>query len=395
MKYPMLKLMLPETIYAVPGIESCIYFRNVIDSAVPEAYAYEVFCDRGTQEKSRWVWTPGEEDAGRSFELELRLFNDYGMAVSGKTRIVVADLPADPERKITLALLADSGVGCKYAEHLLAVMRSGGFPNYTPVGSHAGHGRAPEPGGIAHDGYGGFSWNCFLSRWLYSEEELPQAQNEAERQQMQSFGIVKLPKSDWRLHSPLLRLENEKKILDIPGWLARINGGKEPDFIVIELGGNDMFCCRAEDLDARVAEVMGHAGTLLRELRRNAPGSVIGVASSLLGCSQDGFGANYGCRQSEYQFRRSIHRYNRELTELIRGMGDSKTMIIPLHQAIDPENSYLAADLPAHARTERKVRRQTNALHATQEGGSQLGDALYCWLRKQLEDRKGIGPQEN
>ena len=50
MDIPMLKLMLPETVYAVPGIESCIYFRNVIDSAVPEAYAYEVFCDRGTQE---------------------------------------------------------------------------------------------------------------------------------------------------------------------------------------------------------------------------------------------------------------------------------------------------------------------------------------------------------
>ncbi len=385
MDIPMLKLTLPETVYAVPGIESCIYFRNVIDSAVPGSYAYEVFCERGTQEKSRWAWTPGEEDAGKSFELELRLFNDYGMAVSGKTRIVVSGPPADPERKITLALLADSGVNCKYAEHLMTVMRSGGFPNYTPVGSHAGQGQVPEPGGIAHDGYGGFSWNCFLSRWLYSQEELPQAQNEAERQQMESFGIVKLPKDDWRLRSPLLRLENGKKILDIPRWLDRINAGKAPDFIVIQLGGNDMSDCRVEDLDARVAKVMERAGTLLRELRRNAPGSVIGVTTSPIGCGQDGFGANYGCRESEYQFRRCIHRYNRELTELVRGLDDPKIVSVPLHHTIDPENSYLCADLPAHARTERKVRRQINALHPTLEGGAQLGDALYCWLRKQLE----------
>ena len=395
MEIPMLKLTLPETVYAVPGIESSIYFRNVTDSAVPESYAYEVRCDRGSQEEFRWVWIPGAEDAGRSFELELRLFNDYGMAISGKTRIAVAGHPANSEMKITLALLADSGINCGYAEHLMALMRSNGFPNYTPVGSHAGHGRTIEPGGIAHDGYGGFSWNCFLSRWLYSREELPQTQNAAEREQIERFGVMDVPKSDWRLRSPLLKVENGEKVLDIPGWLNRINGGMAPDFIVIQLGGNDMFHCRPENLDGRVAEVMGHVRALLEALRRHAPDAVIGVTTCPPGCGQDGFGANYGCLQSKYQYRRNIQRYNRELAEFIRKQADPGIVTVPLHHAIDPENSYLFSDIPAHARAERKIRRCINALHASQEGGFQLGDAIYCWLRNELENKNGPVLQEN
>ena len=383
---PGLSLTLPEVIYAAPGIESCIYFRNVVDSAVPDQYAYEVRCLKGTQGKHRWFWTPGPDDAGKSFELELRLFNDYGLVISGKTRIVVAGAAANPERKITLALLADSGINCGYPQHLMKLMHSQGFPNYMPVGSLSGVNQLAKPGEAAHDGYGGFSWNSFLSRWFYSEEELPPVQQAAEREQMLKLGVRKLPKSQaWRLRSPLLKLENGKKILDIPGWLARINQGKTPDFIIVQLGGNDMFGCRPEKLDSQIAAVMAQAGKLLTELRKHAPDAVIGVATAPAGCGQDGFGANYGCRQSQYQYRRNIQRYNRELPVTVRKLADPKILIVPLHQCIDPDCSYLTAEVPVHARSSKKVCRDSNALHASKEGGMQLGDALYCWLRKQLE----------
>ena len=383
---PGLKLMLPEEIYAAPGIESCIYFRNAVDSAVPDQYACEVRCQKGRQGKYRWFWTPGPEDAGKSYELELRLFNDYGLAVSGKTRIVVAGTAADPKRKITLALLVDSGINCGYPKKLMTLMHSNGFSNYTPVGDLSGICEKAKPGDAAHDGYGGFTWGAFLDRWWYSDEELPTVQSEAERQQMRRLGVLKYPKSDaWRLRSPLLRLENGKKILDIPGWLKRINGGNAPDFIVIELGLNDVFSFRPENQAAGVAKVMGHARKLLSELRKHAPDAVIGVATATTGCGQDGFGTNYGCGQSEYQFRRNIHCYNRELAGMVRKLADPKIVIVPLHQCIDPENSYLTSEVPAHARSARKIRRDRNALHASWEGGMQLADALYCWLRKQLE----------
>jgi len=383
---PMLKMTLPEVIYAVPGIESNIYFENVVDTAVYRNYAYEVRCLRGAQGEHRWFWTPTEKDAGKSFDLELRLFNDYGMVVSAKCKVVVAGPAADPKQKFTLALLAASGVNCGYPAHLLGVMREKGFANYTPIGSHAGGGKPVVPGGVAHDGYGGFSWNSFLTRWAYSFEELPGPQNKAEEEQMRALGVTKLPKSQaYRLRSPLLRLKDGKPVLDIPAWLNKINGGKAPDYIVIQLGGNDMFGARPEQLDEKVAKVMENARTLLGELRKHAPQAVIGVATEPCGCGQDGFGANYGCAQSKYQFRRNAQRYNRELDALIKGLKDPRIVILPLHQSIDPENSFLTGSFKAHARSEKKVKRDRNALHASMEGGRQFGDAIASWLIKQRE----------
>ena len=383
---PCLKLMLPEVIYAVPGIESNIYFENILDSATPNAYAFEVKCPRGTHGNFRWFWTPDKSDAGKSFDLEVRLFNDYGMVLSGKTRVVVAKEPADYKKKFTLSLLAASGVNCGYPAHLLKVMREAGFVNYTPIGSHSGGGRPIVPGGVAHDGYGGFSWGSFLERWLYTAEELPQAQNEAEKEQMKAFGVRNLPKSQaYRLRSPLLKIVNGQKVLDIPAWLKKINQGKAPDFIVIQLGGNDMFSAQAETRKARLAQSLNNAKILLAALRKHAPKAIIGVATTPCGCGQDGFGANYGSFQSKYQYRRNIQSYNRALTALVKELKDPGIRLIPLHQAIDPDGSYMKGSYKVHARSSKKVLRDRNALHPAREGGYQLGDAIYCWLRKQLE----------
>jgi lysophospholipase L1-like esterase len=352
------------------------------------AYAFEVKCARGTQGNTRWFWTPDTKDAGKSFDLELRLFNDYGMVLSGKCKVTVAAKSPDPERKVTLALLGDSGVNCRYPEHILKTMRELGFVNYTPVGSHAGHGKKVVRGGVAHDGYGGFSWKCFLNRWLYSVEELPEVQNEAEAEQMRALGVVDTPKSNaYRLRSPLLKLVEGKVTADLPGWLQKINGGNAPDYIVIQLGGNDIFMPRPEELDEKIVQVMENASKLLAELRKLAPRARIGVTTCPLGCGQDGFGKNYECMQSRFQYRRNAHRYNREITELVRNLGDEGITIIPLHQAIDPVDSYVTIETKALARSSRNVIRFNNGLHPTREGGFQLGDAIASWLITQ-EGRK-------
>ena len=384
---PHLKMMLPEVIYAAPGIESNIYFDNVIDSAIPGAYAFEVKCKRGTHGNKRWFWTPDKADAGKAFDLELRVFNDYGRVLTGKCKVVVAGEPENYNKKITLSLLAASGSNSGYPAHLMQVMRQNGFANYTPVGKHSGGGRPVVPGGIAHDGYGGFSWNCFLERWYYLESDLPKTQTQAEREQMEAIGVRKnvRPGREYMLRSPLVKIVNGKKTVDIPGWLKAINQGKAPDFIIIQLGGNDMFNAKEDNLEERIVKVIGNARRLLAVLRQHAPETVIGVASSPLGCSQDGFGANYKCSQSQYQYRRNMQRYNRALVEMIKSMNDPKLQLIPLHQVLDSENSFLLKTYPVFARSAKKIQRDSNALHYSKEGGMQIGDAFYCWLRKQLE----------
>lgn len=383
---PNLKMMLPEIVYAVPGIESNIYFENAIDSATPKAYSFEVRCARGKQGNTRWYWTPDKKDAGKKFDLELRLFNDRGVVLSGKCQVVVAGEPADYNRKLTLALLADSGVNCNYPAFLLEVMRKTGFKNYTPVGSHAGFGKPVVPGGIAHDGYGGYAWDTFLSRWAFAAEELKGIQDKAELAQMKALGVRNVPKASiYRYRSPLLTFKNGKRVLDIPGWFKRVNRGKAPDYIIIQLGGNDVFGCRSHNLETRVANVLKRARTLLAALRKHAPNAVIAVSTQPCGCSQDGFGENYGCGQSKYQFRRNIQFYNRAITAFAKELKDPKLKLIPLHHVVDPDNSYIRGWRKVHARGKKAIVRDINALHPTYEGGKQMADAIYCWLRKELE----------
>ena len=81
-----------------------------------------------------------------------------------------------------------------------------------------------------------------------------------------------------------------------------------------------------------------------------------------------------------YQYRRNANYYNRELTELVRKLGDERIMIVPIHQAIDPVDSYITTETKAHARSSRSVIRFNNGLHPTREGGCQIGDAIASWL---------------
>ena len=49
--------VLPETVYAVPGVECNVYFDEVLDSVRPDSYAFEAQSKVGRCEARRWTWT--------------------------------------------------------------------------------------------------------------------------------------------------------------------------------------------------------------------------------------------------------------------------------------------------------------------------------------------------
>ena len=56
------KLLLPEQIYALPGFEINIYFRNIVTVINPANYAFDVECEKGRCDQERWRWIPAPED---------------------------------------------------------------------------------------------------------------------------------------------------------------------------------------------------------------------------------------------------------------------------------------------------------------------------------------------
>ena len=382
---------LPERIYAAPGIECNVYFSNIFESFTPARYAYEALSKKGKAQVERWTWTPSEEDAGLSVQLIINAWSDDAPVASVTTPVQVARAPApgSDTRKITFSLLAASLTNSRYQDRIMKDMRENGYPLFTPVGSRPSmEDRAKDPTRAAHDGYGGFSFDSFLTRYAMTPDEIDNLQSEAEKEQLRKFGVKIGPGQSWRkslLKSPLVRIKDGEKVVDVQAWLDKVNDGNPPDIFVIELGVNGTFGRREPELDEYIrTEQISKAKELVARLRAVAPNAIIGICTEPIGCGQDGYGQNYAASISLIQGRRNIFRISRALKAWVEEENDPKLVLVPLAQSIDPVYGFIRTSAPANACTTEKKVRDHNALHPAIAGGYQLGDAIYAWLANLL-----------
>jgi len=378
---------LPERIYAVVGTECNIYFNPILDSVRPEQYVFDVFCPVGTTQEAGWHWTPKPADAGASHEWIVQAWDDTGLVAAATTTVQVAKLPTDGQkaRRLTLSLLADSGVNCRYQDRVLADMRRDGYSGYTPIGLRPfDYENDVGPHVARHDGYGGYKFGTFLTQYAMSVDEIDNLQSEAEKEQLEKFAVNLAGSPAWRrplLKSPLVRIVNGEKKLDVRHWLDQVNGGKAPDVIVIELGCNGTTLYHGEALRREIEErQVPEAKELIRVLREVAPDALIGLCLNTVGCGQDGYGKNYGTQISQLRCRRAIFAINRAIVDIVRTSNDPKMSVVPLTQAVDPVYGYIREAVKVNGVSDEKEVRFRNALHLCREGGWQMGDALYAWL---------------
>lgn len=271
-------------------------------------------------------------------------------------------------RKITLAILGDSLTNCRYQDRLMRRMREAGYTGYTPVGTHTGFSASDEKRAdeAAHDGFGGFTYGDFIRRFQFAEDELMNVQKEAEYEQMKRLGVAKVEKKDWRrvlLKSPLVRFGNGKKTVDVQAWLDNINGGKAPDFILIQLGNNGI-CSMTGDIDGRVrGGQLKDAAELLARLREKCPDAVYGFVSPFPGSDkEEDFARNYKGAITRDGARKSLSRFRELLRMWVESKNDPKVRFIDLWDKVDPARDY------------------ENALHFNSRGAEHVGDALFDWL---------------
>lgn len=377
-------------VYAAPGVECNVYYDGALDSVTPWRYAYEVECESGRCERFRWCWTPTAEDGGKRMPLTLRAMDDDGIVAETTVTVCVARAVSQPDTRIlTLATLGASVSNSGYPQRVMKLMRENGYPNYTPVGSHAGFGKPVVPGGIAYDGYGGFRWGDFLRRWWARETDLPQEQIKAEEEALRlGHREFRIDSENYRLKSPLLHVgASGRPELDLAGWLERINGGKDPDVVAVVLAGNDVFRARPSTLDSILDETFADVTKLLTVLRQTMPKTHIAVGLFPLCADQDAFAENYKCLQSAAQYRRNVFAYNRRVLDFALIRNDGNMSIIPMNCAIDTVNSFPKKEVRVHADSEQNTLRSCNALHPLPCGGEQLGDAFYAWLANYLDKR--------
>ncbi len=358
------RLLLPEKIYAAPGIECNIYFDNIVTVINPANYVFDVICEAGRNDAKRWRFTPGAADAGKEYAWTVRVYDGHGMIAEGRTVVSVApELKA--EKKLSLLLIGASQTAAEgYPEHLLELMRQEPKIEFQMVGTNSGNYHKPVPGGVAHEGYGGWGWNSFFLRLKKEESDA-------------NDGLD--PARPWITWSRFMFRQNGRWKFDFREYCVRYNGGKYPDTIVIMLGINNIFLCKS---DREVDQVWNeHIYPYMKQMaeafRKAVPEVHIAFSSLTPGASQDAFGRSYHCRQSRWRWRLNLDRYHRKL---FRVVDELKVGLVPVYASIDGEHGFPTVTEPVNQRSSELCQRQSNALHPSPAGYAQIGDAIYCYL---------------
>ena len=364
------KLLLPEKIYAVPGVETNIYFENIVRVINPANYIFEARSKKGRWDEKRWSFTPDDKDVG-SFNVTINVIGNHGILASKDVTVVVSPRNAGGNKKLSVLIVGDSlTAASSYPTRILNLFQNNGNSNLKLIGSHAGGGRKSLPYGVVHEGYGGWKWATFNTRWLSDEK------------------ISKLtkPVDIMYARSPFLTMKDGKLSHDIQGYFNRRNEGKAPDIITFQLGVNDVFSASDARIEKVIENIFMHMDKLLSEMRKAAPNAVIGVGLPTAGAlSQDAFGKSYRSRHSRWQYKKNQHRLVEAMLQKFSKSNPYNVQIIPVYLNLDCENNFPFVNAPVNAENKRTITRQNNGVHPSRDGYNQIGDTFFCWMKSVLD----------
>lgn len=345
-----LHLTLPPAWFAVPGVPMSLYYDNIVLTEQPESYRFEVTCDIGGSEPRRWTVTPTDRDVG-AHAMSITVKNAQGAVVQqGRTVLHVAPRTAGADRSLRLLIVGDSLTAATlYPNDLAKLLRGTGNPKWTMLGTS----RPPSAGpGVAHEGYGGWKWIDFLSKF---DPKPPEPTPGTAPRKTTSPFVFPDPTGKGRL--------------DIARYFRENCDNQLPDVITFLLGINDCFGANPNDrklMDAKIDEVLDNAEKLLAEFRKVAPRTVFAIGLTTPPNSrQAAFEANYKDKYTRWGWKRIQHRLVQRMIERFIGRETEGIHVVPTELNLDPINGY-----PVN-----------NGVHPNAAGYAEIAASFHCWLK--------------
>ncbi len=353
-----LRMALPPTIFAVAGIETNIYFDNVVLTLNTANYVFDVTCSKGKQQAERWTWIPAEADVGE-IPLQLEIRDDQNRVVSrGNTTVNVSSTKSDKNKSLSLLLVGDSLTHASvYSQHLLDLSAKSGHRALTLIGSHC---IEPTLGLNRHEGYGGWTAQRFATHYAETARQGDYAKRGSPFLYKQADGTVKI---------------------DFQHYCQDVNEGRFPDVMTIFLGPNDIFSYQDETIVAGIQEMLGHYDKLIEMVKAASPATRIGVMLPVPpAASQDAFGNNYANGQTRWQYKRNQHALLLAMMKRYGSRQSESIHLIPTHVNLDAIHNYPTEMVSPNGHVEMKVVRQNNGVHPSAAGYRQIGDTVFAWL---------------
>jgi lysophospholipase L1-like esterase len=351
-----LRLTLPPVFYAVPGVEMNIYYDNIVCTETPEKYTYKFKCPIGTHEERRWTVTPKPTNTG-DFKIAVTVSDEKGKMVDkGKTLLRVVPADAGAGKEIKILIIGDSlTAGGVYAAEVARLLSLPGNPTGKTLGTRKTGGK-----GVAHEGYGGWRWETFASKY----DPNPDMDNPDPKKRRASSPFIFLGKDG-------------KPELDVPRYFKEKCDGEKPDCITVMLGINDCFgasmkCEDEKAVDAIIDTMFKNAEVLLAAFRKAAPKADIGICLTTPPNSREsGFVANYQGKPHRWQWKQAQHRLVQRQLEHFGKREKERIYIVPTELNLDPVDGYP----------------DNNGVHPNADGYKQIGASIYAWLKWRLQSR--------
>lgn len=349
-----LRLTLPVEFYAVADVETNIYFDNIVLTETPEDYQFQVQCDVGETERNRWHLHPTAADVG-THELSVTVRDHGGRPLGRKsTRLIVSPANAGHDRRVALLIVGDSLTHATlYPNEIARLLNGSGNPQWQMLGTHRPSNALP---GVAHEGYGGWTWKRFASMY----EPQPDGTHR-------------------KRSSPFVFLNDDgQPELDVTRYFHKNSNGTTPDFIFFLLGINDCFSADPDDgasIDSRIDMMFDSASTVLASFRQAAPHATLAVCVTTPPNSREAaFEANYQGRYHRWGWKRIQHRLVERLLDRFEKSNSDPaasgpdTFVVPTHLNLDPVDGYP----------------ENNGVHPNASGYRQIAASIYAWLKCRL-----------
>lgn len=356
------RLVLPGSIYATPGLECNVYFDNIALMLNRRNFAFDTTCEKGVQLAERWAFTPTAEDVG-SYPLAIEIRDEANALVARATTEVHVVAPGTDRSPKSLLIVGASFVEYSiYPQHILDLSKREGAIPLVLVGSR-GAGNMPPVDDLRHEGYSGWTATGFATL----------------AGPLSRSGYHHRPGTG----SPFVYASPDGETgLDFARYCDELNGGRAPDFVTIDLGGNDIFSATDETIDATIDRMFGHLDEVINSIRKAGPETRIGIlASTPPSISQDGFRNYRGTgKQTQWQFRRNVHRLIERKIEHYDNRTSEKIYLVPTYVNLDTEHHFPTFSSPRNARSGDSIVRVNNGTHPSPSGYEQIGDSVYSWI---------------
>lgn len=343
------RLTLPAEIYAVPGLETNIYFANTVLATADQELTWEAECLLGQSDDRSWTLTPDSSDIG-NVSLTIRVKNANGAVIDqASTHVKVVPRQAGSERTINLLIVGDSLTHASvYPNEIARLLNAPENPDWSMLGTHKPASAAER---VVHEGYGGWTWAAFNSKFAKDSAK---------------------PGSS----SPFVFAGSDgMPFLNLARYFDERCDGVRPDFIIVMLGINDCFGFNPNDaqkLDDQIDGVFSQAEILLSQFFTAAPNAEIGLCLTTPGNSRDeAFVANYKDRYSRAGWNRIQHRLVEKQLAHFGGRTSEHLFIVPTELSLDTVDGY-----PTN-----------NAVHPNTRGYQQIGQTVYAWLKWRLSEK--------